>query len=575
MLRRIAFASLCTLLLLIGAMARAAGPRLEVTPFLGSFAPYAWQPITVTVRNPADDPPISGEVRLSLTDHHHGSLGSWSRPVQIAPGGVARVVITTCFPDGALPVAEVSLVRGTGQTSATIATERFEGLRVRPENTIVILNLSRNPDALASLEAQATGFHVRGAELYHMPTTNQMAASAESHPRSSIRVVPFLPEELPTDALGLDSVVAIYQDETTVLTSEQKIILDRYTAAGGLLVTKPTTGAESVRATGLGVRAELRPENTTGWHEALHRKADRRSLLGRTSRMAFQGFNYGLGSSVVVGEGTKALPLSAFVLFLAVYLFVLVPVQYTVLKRLGKREWAWGVTPALAILFALAAYGFGQRGRSRESFLNVATIVEAEAGRPTGRALTRIGLFSPAYRNYDLGVRASGPTRLTSNGAGDAAESMLGGVPTLRDLSVPMWSIQQATALSEVELGSGLEITVRDGKTTLTNRTGRTIRGLLVNGKALGTLAPDQSGTLRLNSGSYITLPHTGFNPDTPEQRMKEQLGALLSMHKESQGAHILTVTGWLDAPLAEVSLNGKPTAPRHHATLLVVHATK
>ncbi|MGC4046511.1 MAG: hypothetical protein QM758_22185 [Armatimonas sp.] len=573
MLRRTAFALLSALSLLAGA-AQASEPRLEVTPFLGSVASSAWQPFTITVTNPANAPAISGEVRLHLSDQRRGydNLGNWSRPVQLSPGSSTQVTITANVPYGTLPIAEVTLVQGTGQASSTVASEKFEGLRIRPGNAITVLNLSRNAEALSQIDNLETAFVVHGGAIIANSAPmgsgyGERVAKSSARFRSRVQVSPLAPEELPTDALGLDSVTAVYTDRTTTLTPEQQRVIENYVGSGGLVVTE-ATDKDSIASQGLGVRASLRPNSVAGWRNALHQRAMQSSVLSGIGYGVGSDY-YGLGQVVVVGDGTAPLPFDSLLLFLGAYIVILVPVQYAVLKRLGKREWAWGVTPALAVLFALAAYGFGQRGRSRESFLNVASVVELNAGSATGRALSSVGLFSPSHSNYDLGVKSSGALRLSDTESfGGSAESLVDGVPTLRNLSVPMWSIRRTSALAEVTLGKGLEIKRAGDKVTLTNNTGQTIRALRIGGyTTLNQLEPGQTETVSAPDWRNAGYPLNLYTTDAATQRMTQRLWSLVVSRDTNA-----TITGWLDTSPLTIQLNGKSVTAKHQATMLVVH---
>jgi hypothetical protein len=543
------FLALGAALLLAGG-ARAEGPQLQVTPFLGSFVQNAWQPVEVSVDLPRGGAAFTGEVHLSLTDPHtHRHLGAWSHALSIPAGGHAKANFTVFVPVAGLPIAEAELVSGSGRTSLTLASSRFEGIKVRPTTARVILNLSQNPDALQEIEGKT------------------IWPDEQKHSRSYLSPQAISPEALPESPLALDGVSAIFTDASTQLTPAQSSFLERYVASGGLLVS---AGDVSTRVkTGLGLRATLVPGNRDAWRNALVAKSERSLVVRQLDHNEYYGGNL-LGASVVVGEGLTPPPLSIFVLFLGVYLLVLIPIQYAVLKKLGKREWAWGVTPALALGFSVLAFGYARQGRSVDSFVNAASVVETMAGAKTGRTLTRLGLFSPDYRRYDLGASAEQLTPAETSEVHDA-----GGIPTLRGLSVPMWSMKQATALGETRLGEGLEV-VREGQNLrIINRLGQPLSGVRIvkPNRELLWVGDIPSGATRIVALYGPNHDFTTYAGETasPEQKMKQMLSDLTYSYLPNADSS-LRVTGWLGSVPTRVFLEGKEITPRHHVTLLVAH---
>ncbi len=537
--------------LLLAGGARAQGPRLEVTPFLGSFAQNAWQPVEVSVALPAGAAAFTGEVHLSLSDpRRYRSLGAWSKSLSIPAGGKEKASFTVFVPADSLPVAEAELVSGSGRTSLTLVSERFEGLKVRPQNARVVLNLSQNPDALQKISGKSIWPVETRSQSYFTPRT-------------------LSPDALPESPLALDSVSAVFVDKTTQLTPAQSGFFERYVASGGLLVSE---GAASTRVkTGLGLRATLAPGNRDAWRNAIIAKSEQSLLLKQLDRYSWYDRNE-LSAAVVVGEGLTPPPLSTFILFLGVYLLVLIPIQYAVLKKLGKREWAWGITPALALGFSVLAFGYARQGRSTTAFVNVASVIETASGAKMGRTLSRIGLFSPSYRSYDLGAAAEQLFPLEASGA-PAVHDDESGVQTLRNLSVPMWSMKQATALGETNLGEGLEI-VREGRNVrVTNHLGQRLSRVEIFRSDretvwVGEMASGESRVVSLYASNYVTLGE----PSTPEEQMHRKLNDVAHSYMPNTNSD-LKVLGWLNTVPTPVFLEGKEIAPRHHATLLVVHA--
>jgi hypothetical protein len=93
---------------------------------------------------------------------------------------------------------------------------------------------------------------------------------------------------------------------------------------------------------------------------------------------------------------------SALLLFLLAYMLVIGPINYFVLRRMQRLEWAWLTIPLVVLVFAGGLYvvGFGLRG-GRAQLYQVAVVQGAE-GQSRGFATAFVGLFSPRRASYSL-----------------------------------------------------------------------------------------------------------------------------------------------------------------------------
>ena len=77
-------------------------------------------------------------------------------------------------------------------------------------------------------------------------------------------------------------------------------------------------------------------------------------------------------------------PVGGMIGLLGLYILLIGPINYLVLKRLDKREWAWVTMPILILAFAAGAYGFGSLLRGSNVIVNEAAIVRGAPGARTG-----------------------------------------------------------------------------------------------------------------------------------------------------------------------------------------------
>ena len=73
-------------------------------------------------------------------------------------------------------------------------------------------------------------------------------------------------------------------------------------------------------------------------------------------------------------------PVGGLFAILGLYILLVGPINYLVLRRLGHREWAWATIPALIAIFAIGAYGFGASLRGSSVIVNEVALVRGAPG---------------------------------------------------------------------------------------------------------------------------------------------------------------------------------------------------
>ena len=175
-------------------------------------------------------------------------------------------------------------------------------------------------------------------------------------------------------------------------------------------------------------------------------------------------------------------------LALVAYVVVVGVVNFGVLRRRGRPEWAWLTVPALAILFAAAFYAGAARHRPRAFHLDeialrwmddrsdVAAIQETLRLSSAGRAAVRLGvpgeavLTGPRARPEVVQVAALGVQAPT------AAWSVRVGPPLAVDLGLAPWSFRDVSVRATRRLPG----TVRLDEGVLRNETGEAFTQALV-----------------------------------------------------------------------------------------------
>ncbi|NIM06888.1 MAG: hypothetical protein GTN69_01265 [Armatimonadetes bacterium] len=274
------------------------------------------------------------------------------------------------------------------------------------------------------------------------------------------------------------------------------------------------------------------------WEDLLSRAKTNTPLLQAALTQEDGSYMYGppygrgntLSTAVVNIPAMKTPPFWWVALFLGGYVILLVPVNYVVLKRLGRRELAWLTTPVIVVFFMLIAYFIGYGMRGGRLLINQVSLIETQAGARSAGITTFAGLFSPAKTAYGLGT--------------DDVNAIISEVPPTeygqkqRDLTVletetvflprvamNMWSMRIFRIESLAELGEGLnaDLTLTNGRVTgqVTNRTGLRLTDCEISlggtALALGDLADGASAKVDHNIGegqpASVSLGRMSWSP--------------------------------------------------------------
>lgn len=318
-----------------------------------------------------------------------------------------------------------------------------------------------------------------------------------------------------------------------------------------------------------------------------------------------EGSLHALGDALAGSRATGA-PGAGFVgLYLASYILCLVPVNYLLLRKKDRREWAWITAPLVVLAFSIGAYGVGYALRGSSLRVGYATILEGAPGQRSLRALTLATIFSPAPAKYDLGT--SDPQTVTQAVSfvlfeiGVRARDLFvdeGPGHGVRGVAIPMWSTRSFSLVSHADLGGVIAAAfipgVPEGTVRITNNTPHRITNCAVTYRAatvnLGTLDPftTKQASLRvapaepwgrislgpaLEYGAYTNYSRTyQRSSSSQEDQIRQALAiAVAANTAQIDGADPLLFTGWIDG-----DVTGLKIAPARGVvtgcTLLAIH---
>ena len=215
---------------------------------------------------------------------------------------------------------------------------------------------------------------------------------------------------------------------------------------------------------------------------------------------------------------------------LLLYIALIGPLNYIVLRRLDRREWAWATMPALVLVFAGGAYALGQGLKGTDIVVSQIGIVRGATGSERGLGQFYVGIFSPTRQAYDVRVAddplLTEPAYLAQQQAssGVPLDVLLGDPATLRGYQVG-FGVLRAFRAEAVRTTPRLDadLNYRDGRLTgtLHNRSQETLEHVaVIYGGGLQTIAslgPGESAQVslpvadQLNDGSQLSQRIFGF----------------------------------------------------------------
>lgn len=278
---------------------------------------------------------------------------------------------------------------------------------------------------------------------------------------------------------------------------------------------------------------------------------------------------------------------------LLAYIILVGPVNYLVLRRWRRLDWAWVTIPLLTVGFSAGAFGIGYAMRGSDLILHKISVIRLISGAPA-EVRTYIGLFSPTQTAYDITVDGRAllsPISMDEGPWGPASSVDTGFLQSdpsvVRGLGVNQWAMQSFAAeftISEPgDLEAELEVQGERVVGQITNRTGHRLRDAVVlvgpNFVHLGDIEPGaqvqvdlaltfaSSDEFRGASISYLLFCDyfENMGPGGPDRAITLKQTILESVFpsdpwsSQSGGKPSnLTFLAWLDAEILPVSVAGR-----------------
>ena len=176
--------------------------------------------------------------------------------------------------------------------------------------------------------------------------------------------------------------------------------------------------------------------------------------------------------------------------YLALYIIIVVPVNYLLFRSIKRLEWAWFTVPIWAVIFAYGAYYIGALRQESTVSVNEISVIESKPNATVAATTTYTSIYSPVRRWYTLSFE-NPPAfphipnsqssfqrgRATSSDILDISFSDKGTV--VKDYLIYHWSQRQIKTQHILPIGKGVDVDFEwEGSQiigTLTNNTGFTL----------------------------------------------------------------------------------------------------
>ena len=309
---------------------------------------------------------------------------------------------------------------------------------------------------------------------------------------------------------------------------------------------------------------------------------DSDQLLERTNTSRMQTSLALIPNQVLPRPGT-------ITLYLLLYILAVGPINYFILGRLKRREWAWFSLPIIILLFCGFGYISGFRLRGGQPFLRQITVLYTHANSTVAEAVSFIGVYSPGRTAYDLKIEQPSLVERLSSSAFDSSITVVSGDATLvKDLQADIGGMPAIVAYSQLSspnISANLTYDKRNNRLhgTVINNTGQPLAQayLIFEEKRLdiGSLPPGESQINGLVSqhNSYGNFYDTNSSQEPDEAlRLASRdiaMQGLLYIDNYQRTKPALTgliLAGWQDGSPVNIDLVDQRSTGQQETLLLV-----
>ena len=367
---------------------------------------------------------------------------------------------------------------------------------------------------------------------------------------------------------------------------KQDFALRQWVESGGVVIVAGSPGPVTVL--GLGRVVYAAPGDGTAdpnaWRPILERSATGNVFFSELKKT--DGYYYALDYPARGPNESKPPTAVGLASFLGLYIVMLVPANYLVLRRLRRKELAWITIPALVAVFSLAAYLIGSAGMGKTLTVRRVNIAVTSAESQVASVTGQVRIFSPSRRRYD--IRFSGAPMFAGDIRDYSDRSPFPALEVVEDrdsvclpqADIYMWSTRRFALSGISDLGG------RVSARFTTN--GKEIRGTIRNelpfelkdcvlcgdrvSENIGDLKPGRTVSIaRPLRDTWFRSPRAWRKP-AGQLSANELLESSLIRPRLISGSAPgeMTLLGWTRNPPFEMTIDGRTPASEEASALIV-----
>lgn len=593
----------------------------------GEIKQEQWVPIQVTIAN--DGPTIEGKVYISgkQTPADHLFAGTAEQAIELAQG--AKKKLFFLVPEQTLVGTQTVVLEVDGNV---VSKTRLQLRRLAP-GTLAVGVLASSPDAANFLNGLAQDRISRQMRIY---TLDSEAIPVVSEGLSGLDLL--VMNDFPADTLSAEQVSAVenwvsrggtlilgggaeYQKTAAPFEQLSPVevkgtkrlsslaALENYEKKGEKLTfTSPVTISTGALKRGAGSYVEDHGEPIIA-----SRRHGAGEVVYTAYNLAVAPFNTWAGNGAlwgnIIGESGKnfvydapepwslldavrkipSLKLPNLLLMgglFVLYIILVGPVLYVILRKVNKQVWAWGIVPVVALVTAIGIYSFGMTGRDGGGHVHHVNVVKLGQGKSELRGATAIMLSKGGTYTvtWPVGFNSWPVDIATEIGKQGARVSRFSSerVRIVYD-KVPPWSIREAYVEGQVDVGDIVgDLVFSDGriKGKVTNQSTFDLTDVsLVAGGEVASIGQLKAGETkpikvrhRVSQGDVMSrVPFPGGSAQWGGMTREE--GLLQYLYMEAGDLNpldsVVQLIGWTKQPVYVSQVVGKNV--QHHSQTLVV----
>ena len=239
-----------------------------------------------------------------------------------------------------------------------------------------------------------------------------------------------------------------------------------------------------------------------------------------------RSYSSGVVRAMVRAVAAKPVPIGWLITYLGVYILVLIPLNYLVLRKMDRLQWSWFTLPTLAVLTSVGGYAMAAQVQTSSHQLRWWTALYTAEGSPQAVVESDWVLYSAHTQRYRLQAKVDGI--IVENSPSDLQAQYAVEIPQqepadIRDVPIPLWSarsfhlsgftsLQGAVSVVTRRSGDALQVNVRNG----TPYTLKNLHVIVPSGVIpLGETCPaGGQKSLRVRTTDKLFMPRL---PDGPE----------------------------------------------------------